>query len=336
MSTFLDVHCHMLPDPHVSAKYLDVQFGTAADPDEVIYRGGSVGSIRQELTDADAAVAVMDRTGIDQRAMSISPLSYRYDLYAQDGLAWHAGMNDALAVACARHPERLVPIAMVPMQDGKLAAGETSRAVNDLSMRGVEIGTHVAGRNLDDPGLEPFWERVEELNVPVFIHPEHTPHARLTDYYTINLVGNPVESGIAVASLIFGGVLDRHPGLRFWVAHGGGIAPWIAGRLRHGWSVRREPHLHRVSDPMELLARHFWWDTLAHDPGTTAALADRFGLDRLVLGSDAPFDMGDPDCAATLRQAVALRRSDDTDVDAVDVVYRTGRALLGLDSGPTA
>lgn len=304
MTTPIDLHCHLIPEPEFSRPYLPLQFGTDKDEDEVLYRGASVGPIRRVLTDATFAVEAMDRIGIEQRAMSIAPISYRYDLPAEEGLRWHRGLNDALVAACADHPDRLIPIGIVPLQDARAAVEEACRAVDQLHVQGLEIGTHVAGSNLDDPGLEPFWATAEGLGVSIFIHPEHTSNVRWSDYYLINLLGNPVETAVAVASLIFGGVLDRHPGLRFWLAHGGGVLPWVAGRLHHGWSVRDEPRVNGAGDPLEILARNFWFDTLTHDSGTLTALVARFGADHLVLGSDAPFDMGDPDPLRTLTEAI--------------------------------
>lgn len=299
----IDLHCHLLPEPELSLPYLPMTFGTGDEHEHVYYRGASVGPIRTLLTDAHAAVREMDRVGLVQRAMSIAPLSYRYDLPAQEALRWHAALNDALVAACAEHPERLVPIGIVPLQDGDAAAREARRAVEELGVRGIEIGTQLADGGLDDPRLEPFWSQVEELGVALFIHPEHVPNPVWQDYYLINLVGNPVLTAVAVARLIFGGVLDRHPGLRFWLAHGGGVAPSLAGRFRHGWQVRAETR-GAATDPMELLCRHFWFDSLTHDPGTTGALVHRFGPDRVVLGSDSPFDMQDDDPWSSLVTAL--------------------------------
>lgn len=304
MTEPIDVHCHLIPEPEFSLPYLPMRFGTGKDADEVFYREASVGPIRPLLTDAGAAVREMDRIGLAQRAMSIAPLSYRYDLEPAECLRWHAGLNDALTAACSAYPDRLIPIGIVPLQDADAAAGEAWRAVKDLHMRGIEIGTQIADRRLDDPALEPFWTVMEELGVAIFIHPEHIPNPLWSDYYLINLIGNPVQTTVAVANLIFGGVVDRHPRLRFWLAHGGGVAPWLAGRFRHGWTVRPETRTHGAANPMEILARNFWFDSLTHDPATLTALVSRFGADRVVLGSDSPFDMADDDPLATLRAGV--------------------------------
>lgn len=317
----IDLHCHLLPEPERSLPFLPVELGTGRDEDEVLYRGASVGPIRRLLTDPAVAVRAMDEVGLERRAMSIAPLSYRYDLPADQAIEWHRRLNDALADACAAHSDRLVPIAIVPLQDATAAAEEAGRAVGELGMRGIEIGTHVAGRNLDAPELEPFWTTVEALGAAVFIHPEHTPNQRWRDYYLINLLGNPVETGIAVASLIFGGVLARHPELRFWLAHGGGVAPWVAGRLRHGWEVRAEPRAHGAGDPLDVLGTNFWFDSLTHDAGILAALVQRFGTDRVVVGSDYPFDMADPGPLQTLEEALP-------DEQARSRVHRTAMELL--------
>lgn len=304
MTASIDLHCHLLPESAGTAEHIPAQFGTATDDDEVRYMGASLGPIRRLLCDPAVAVEAMDRIGLERRAMSIAPLSYRYDLPAEQGLELHRELNDALAAACSEHADRLLPVGVVPLQDADAAAQEARRLVTELGMHGVEIGTHVDTNNLDDPRLEPFWSTVEALDVAVFVHPELTPNPRWSDYYLINLLGNPVESGVAAAHLIFGGVLDRHPALRFWLAHGGGVAPWVIGRMRHGWTIRDEPRRHGASDPVELLERNFWFDTLTHDAGITAALAQRFGARRLVLGSDAPFDMEDADPLQTLAKAL--------------------------------
>ena len=304
LSTPTDLHAHLLAEPELSLPFLPVQLGTQTDDEEVLYAGRSVGPIRTLLTSAAAAVEAMDRIGLERRAMSVPPLSYRYDLPGDEALAWQRDVNDALVSACGTFPDRLAPVGIVPLQDPEAAAQEARRLVAVLHVHSIEIGTHVAGRNLDDPGLDVFWSVAEELGISIFIHPEHTPSHRWPDYYLVNLLGNPVESTVAVASLIFGGVLDRFPGLRFWVAHGGGASPWLAGRMHHGWLVRPETRYRGAGDPLEILARNFWFDSLTHDVPTLAALVGRVGADRVVLGSDAPFDMQDEDALRTLERAM--------------------------------
>lgn len=323
----IDLHCHLIPAPELSLQYLPVQFGTAQDEDEVLYHGASVGPVRRLLTDPAVALQEMDRTGIQRRAMSVAPLSYRYDLPGDEALRWHRSLNDAIVDACAADPARLVPVGIVPLQNPEGAAEEVRRAAERRGVRAFEIGTHIAGRNLDDEALEPFWSIVEALDVALFIHPEHTPNPRWSRYYLVNLLGNPVETAVAVSSLIFGGVVDRHPRLRFWLAHGGGVVPSIVGRLRHGWKVRKEPKVRGCGDPLALLERNFWFDSLTHDPGVLKALADRFGADRIVLGSDAPFDMGDVDPLQSIAEAM--------DENGVHTVAHTGAVLLGLEGADT-
>jgi aminocarboxymuconate-semialdehyde decarboxylase len=326
MTAAIDLHCHLLPESGEPLRYLPLQFGTHEDPDQVLYRGASVGSIRPELMDPACAIRTMDRIGLEHRAMSIAPLSYRYDLPTKEGLRWHRGLNDALVAACAEHPSRLIPVGIVPLQDGEAAAEEATRAVRELGVKAIEIGTHVAGRNLDAPALEPFWNTIARIGVSLFIHPEHTASPRWGDYYLVNLVGNPVETATAVAALVFGGVIDRHPNLRCWLAHGGGALPWVIGRLQHGWSVRGEPRVNGSGSPLEILARNFWFDSLTHDVGILAALIGRFGADRVVVGSDAPFDMGDPDPLGTLAGAAPEARLRDE-------VTAAGHRLLELQPG---
>jgi aminocarboxymuconate-semialdehyde decarboxylase len=303
MIAFTDLHCHLIPDPDVALQHLPVVFGGSVGADEVLYHGASVGMIRRELTDPSACIEAMDRQGVHRRALSFAPLSYRYDLPITRALPWCRDMNDALAAACRSFPDRLLPIGTVPLQDPDAAAEEASRVVGELGMCAIEIGTSVAGRNLDDRAFDPFFRRVEQLGIAIFLHPEHQMNALWDDYYLVNLVGNPVTTGIAIARLMFGGVTDRFPALRFWTAHAGGIFPNLVGRIRHGWRVRDELKRTRVSDPYSALERNFWFDTLTHAPRLLRALSAYFGPSRFVLGSDAPFDMGDPDPLASLELA---------------------------------
>jgi aminocarboxymuconate-semialdehyde decarboxylase len=170
-----------------------------------------------------------------------------------------------------------------------------------LDLRGAQIGSNIAGKNLDDPALEPVWATAAELGAFILVHPINVAGMdRLSSYYLNNLIGNPLDTTIAAACLVFGGVLERHPTLKICLAHGGGFVPYQAGRFEHGWHVRTEPKKKLKKPPTESLDR-FYFDTIVHSKAVLEFLVGRAGAGRVMLGSDYPFDMGMPDGVRQVR-----------------------------------
>ena len=235
----------------------------------------------------------MDATGVDRQILSVVPPCMYYSLDAGLCREIAASFNDRLAELARSHPQRFSCMATVPLQDPPAAAGELERA-KALGHIGVQIGSNIAGRNLDDPALDIFWEKAVSLDMPVFIHPIDVMgmEDRLKDYYLNNLIGNPLDTTIAVASLIFGGVMDRFPGLKILLSHTGGFVPWIRGRWQHGYLEREEPKS-RGAHPVEAYIRKFYYDTIIHNADCLEFAWKTLGADRIVYGTDYPFDMGD-------------------------------------------
>jgi aminocarboxymuconate-semialdehyde decarboxylase len=180
---------------------------------------------------------------------------------------------------------------------------ELKRAVNELGMRGAMIGSNIVGKNLDDPSLAPVWAAAEELGVFMIIHPANVAGAdRLRSYYLQNLIGNPLDTTIAAACLVFGGVMERHPKLNVLLVHGGGFVPYQAGRWAHGWHVRPEPKTNVEKSPEPLIDR-FYYDTILHAKPQLEFLVASAGAPHVLLGSDYPYDMGTGEC---VRQVDAL------------------------------
>jgi aminocarboxymuconate-semialdehyde decarboxylase len=189
----------------------------------------------------------------------------------------------------------------LPMQAPDKAADELRRAITSLGLRGAMIGSNVEGKNLDDPGFEPLWATAATLDAWMMIHPGHVAGAdRLRSYYLTNLIGNPLDTTIAAACLIFGGVLARHPKLKFVMVHGGGFIPYQGGRWVHGWQVRPEPKVHLKESPAPYLDR-FVYDTILHSRTSLEFLISSVGAARVFLGSDYPYDMGMLDCVKQVR-----------------------------------
>jgi aminocarboxymuconate-semialdehyde decarboxylase len=231
-------------------------------------------------------------------------------LPAEQGVAWSRLLNDC-AAADLDGVEGFVALATVPLQDPVEAAFELRRAVEELGMRGVMIDTNVAGRSLLDLPLDPFWEMVSHLGVPVVLHPFNTPaEDRLARFYLNNVVAYPYETTLAAAEIIFSGLLDRFPGLRVLLVHGGGFLPYQIGRLDRAW-LTREENRRLCGKPPSAWLRSFYYDTLSHDAASLRFLIDRVGFDRVLLGSDFPFGMGDPNPARVVENcgvdALSLR-----------------------------
>jgi aminocarboxymuconate-semialdehyde decarboxylase len=251
----------------------------------------------------------MDASGVDVQVLSATPQTYLYNQDAALCAATSAIQNDQIARHIAGYPARFMGIATLPMQDAQRAADELTRAMRELGLRGAMIGSNAMGKNLDDPSLEPLWAAAEELNAFMFVHPANVAGAdRLKSYYLGNLIGNPLDTTIAAACLVFGGVMDRHPKLRICLAHAGGFVPYQAGRWIHGWRVRPEPKKNIATEPATIIGR-FLYDTIAHSDQSLEFLISRAGADRVLLGSDYPYDMAMLDCVAHVR-ALTISEAD--------------------------
>jgi len=246
----------------------------------------------RETYDIDLRLEHMDAMGVDRQILSVVPPCTYYSLDPKLGLEISAHFNDQLLALAQKYPQRFSCMATVPLQDPPAAAAELQRAVQAGHV-GVEIGTNISGLNLDDPSLSVFWEKVASLDVPVFIHPTGVMgiNDRFKDYYLFNFIGNPLETTIAAAALIFGGIMDRHPNLKILLAHTGGYVPWIRGRWEHGYSVREEPKINGARSP-ENSIRRFYYDTIIHNAACFDFAVRTLGIDRIIYATDYPFDMG--------------------------------------------
>lgn len=312
----IDVHAHAIPGQVLDALRLDEgRSGVTVRTDDAgrdaIYVGDRrAGPVRQPLVDLPARIAAMDDAGVDLQLVASWIGIVAYDLPPAQGERWARLFNDSLLQMVAEHPQRLGGLCNVPLQDGARAAAELRRAVA-AGMAGAEIATTVDGKELDDRSLEPFWTAAEELQCLVFLHPDLSLPGRTDSrYYLNNLVGNGAETTIAVSHMLFGGVLERHPDLRVCLAHGGGHLPYQAGRLDHGF--RAAPKLTAAATsqlPSDQLKR-LYYDSVTHSPEVLRFLLDFAGREHVLLGSDYPFDMGQPDPVNFVRTLPGLRSED--------------------------
>ena len=244
-----------------------------------------------QLIDPAARLAAMDRMGLDVQVVSPAPTEYHY--WADPALAGEVcrALNEGVADHVAAAPDRLVGLGMIALQHPDLAAEQLTAAVRDLGLRGAMISTHVEGTDLSHDRLTPVWAAAEAVGAVLFLHPWGCSlDERLDRSYLYNVVGNPTETTLALSHLIFGGVLDRHPGLRICAAHGGGYLPYYPGRADHAHRVREDSRT-CARPPSEYL-HELWFDSVVHDPVTLRHLIDRVGPGQVVLGTDFPFDMG--------------------------------------------
>jgi aminocarboxymuconate-semialdehyde decarboxylase len=305
----IDMHSHAFPPAYIEllrerGTLGDVQFvaSDGKDADVLIVEGGRRRvAMTPRHVDHAVLLADMGSSGIDCSALSPSPTMFHYELNETDAVDCVRAINSGFATMSHESGGRHVVLATVPLQHGDLAIAELGFAVDSCGARGVAIATNINGRNLDDPDFRPFFSDVAERGLPVFIHPANVLGSdRLSRYYLGNLIGNPVETGVAVASLIFGGVLDDFPSLRVILCHGGGVTTSLLGRWDHGFDVRPEPKGHIDRHPTEYLD-HFYYDTITHDSISLTGLIEQVGDDHVVLGSDYPFDMGDATPLASLQ-----------------------------------
>lgn len=300
----VDVHAHMMvPEsaemsrPHFKPEYEPRTFYSSPITKEInteFYR-----LAHEKYTDPDVRLADMDAMGIDVQMVSLTPFHYFY--WADEELAPRIAttQNEAIARITHHDPARLVGVGTLPMAHPQLAATEVRRIV-ELGFPAVEIGADVNGNDLDDPSLGPVWAALEEAGLVVILHPAgFTEARRLTDYYLVNVIGMPLSTTLAVTRLILAGVFERHPGLRMVLVHGGGYLASYWARTDHAFRHRPEMRIHIDRLPSEYLSE-LYFDLTVFDPQIVERLAHRFGSDRLLVGTDYPFDMGEKDPLALL------------------------------------
>ncbi|WP_217896310.1 amidohydrolase family protein [Pigmentiphaga sp. NML030171] len=279
--------------------------------------------IGERLRDVGRRLEDMDRLGIDIQVLSPSPTQY-YP-WADEELAARLveTQNAGIVRACAAHPERFLGLGAVALQHPALAVSQLRDAVERHGLLGVEISSDPTGRGLDDPELDPFWAEAQRLQCVVFLHPLGTSLGeRVNRYYLANIIGQPLETTVALSQLIFGGVLDRYPGLRLCAAHGGGYLPFAIGRSDHAHGVRPEAGACRAM-PSDYL-RRIWYDTVVFRAEALDELARVAGVRRIVAGTDYPFDMGEYALHEMLRGTCL----GSADIEAV--LGRNAIELLGL------
>ena len=261
------------------------------------------------LTRVEARIASMDAAGIDMQAVSPVPMQYHYWAEREVAEKIVAATNSGIAEICASRPERFAGLGSVAMQFPELAADQLEHAMRELHLKGVIISTAVNGAELADPRFEVFWARAETLGAVVFIHPMGCSlGARLTPYYFSNVIGNPAETTVALAHLIFSGAFDRHPNLKVLAAHGGGYFPAYTARFDHGWRVR--PEAHTCANAPSSYLKKIWFDSLLYEPEQLGFLIRRAGAANVVLGTDFPFDMGMDDPIGLLKSVAGLSDDD--------------------------
>ena len=246
----------------------------------------------RKLTSIEQRIADMDKMGIDVQAISTSPLQYFYGIDAELGRQSSRAINERLAQIVTSTPERFVALGTAPMQEPRLAVAELEYCMKKLGFRGMELGTNVGGVELADPRYESFFAKAEALNAVIFLHPiGFTDPRRLTQHFLTNIIGNPLDTTVALAHIVFGGVLERHPRLKIVVAHGGGYMGHYPARMDHGYKVRPECHDH-ITRPPSYYMKKIYYDTMVFDPKQLEHLVNLWGADHVVIGTDYPYDMG--------------------------------------------
>ena len=329
----IDSHTHILP--RVMPKWSE-KFGYGGFIHLEVSRPGYANMMRDDLFfreiasncwDAEERIEEYGKAGVQVQVVSTIPVMFAYWAKAKDAYDLARHLNDHIADVVARYPDRFIGLGTIPMQDADLACRELERVVKELKMPGVQIGSHVQGRNLNDPEIFRILEAAQDLGASVFVHPwDMLGSARMTDYWMPWLVGMPAETAVAICSVIMGGVLDRLPNLKIAFAHGGGSFPYTLGRIAHGYEVR--PDLcanENACNPKDYLDR-IYLDSLVHDESALRFLVKQHGSHRIALGSDYPFPLGEHEPGRLIRSIDEF-----TDEEKRNLLGATALDFLGLN-----
>ena len=307
-SITIDMHSHvMVPDafaltqPHVDLTKVPLAH-YATDNTKALNRKQDADR-RANMVDVTVRLADMDAAGIDVQVIMPPPPQCTYTVPLDLGIKAARMVNAGMASFVAQKPDRFTAIGTVPMQDGKAAAAELERSMREDGLKGAQILTSVNGLELSDPQFAPFWQKAEELGAVILLHPNgFTEASRMTRFYFNNVIGNPLETTLALHYLIFDGVLERHPGLKLIAVHGGGYLAGYSGRIDHAYGARSDVRGTLPQLPTTYLKRVFF-DSVVFTPHQLRSLVEVFGADKIVMGTDYPYDMAESDPVGHLASA---------------------------------
>jgi aminocarboxymuconate-semialdehyde decarboxylase len=325
----VDVHAHAMLPAVEALVAQDPRAGQSRADEAAFFGPESAGPSREMvqrvaplMLDLDERLAKMDAQGVDVQLVSTSPAHYHAWAPADIAGRLARTIGEEIARLCSRS-SRLVGLGYAPLQHPDVAETALTEAVGELGLRGVEIPSYGGDHELGSPELERFWARAEETGALIFVHPwACTLGSRLSRFFMSNLAGQPIENALAISQLVLSGLLERRPGLRILIAHGGGYLPFHPGRMDHAWEVR--PELTSTERPSESL-RRLYYDSLVYEPALLEALVARVGADRVLLGSDFPFDMGAEDPVGQVIAAAGL-----SEEQREAILGGTAAQLLGL------
>jgi aminocarboxymuconate-semialdehyde decarboxylase len=349
----IDLHTHILPHdwPDLDAKYGYGGFVRLDHYKPCCARMMIGDRVFREITDnvwdPKRRIEECDRVGVSMQVLSTVPVMFSYWAKPADALDLSRRLNDHIAEVVRNHPTRFAGLATIPLQDPDLAARELERSVRELGLRGAEIGTHVDAnshcarnsvRNLDDPSLNSVWSTAEQLGAAVFVHPwDMVGKERMPKYWLPWLVGMPAETSLAICSMIFGDVFDRFPKLRVAFAHGGGAFPFTIGRIERAFHVRPDlvatdnktnprNYLARTNGSGDVTPARFYVDSLVHDADALKLLLKLFGAQRIALGSDYPFPLGEAHPGELIESMKDLSPN-----EKAQLLCETAREFLGIN-----
>jgi aminocarboxymuconate-semialdehyde decarboxylase len=290
----VDFHTHIISEEflNLAEKYGDDRFPvlekTCDCGAKIMIKGNKFRDLTSNAWDVEDRIKDMDNEGIDIQVLSPIPVTLSYWAEPEHGLEMAQFQNDFIASITKEHPQRFIGLGTVPLQDIDLAITEMERAVNELGLKGLQIGSNVNGKNLDDESLDRFFQAANELGVPLFVHPWATLGGeRMPRHNFMYMVGMPSETALAAGSIIMSGMLDKYPNLKICFAHGGGSLPYLLPRMDKGWGVW--PQIRKTEKPPSHYAKLLYYDSLVYDENNLQFMINRFGVDQIIAGSDYPF-----------------------------------------------
>ncbi|WP_077328491.1 amidohydrolase family protein [Virgibacillus siamensis] len=290
----VDFHTHVISEEflNLAEKYGDDRWPvlekTCDCGANIMIAGKKFREITDHTWDPEERIRDMDNEGINVQVLSPIPVTFSYWSEPEQGLEMARFQNDFIASTAKEYPKRFVGLGTVPLQDVDLAIKEMDRAIHELGLKGIELGSNVNGKNLDDPSLRKFFQYADQWNVPLFIHPWATMgRERMPRHNFMYMVGMPSETALAAGSIIMSGMLDEYPNLKICFAHGGGSLPYLLPRMDKGWNVW--PQIRKTENLPSHYAKQFYYDTLVYDTQNLQFMLDKFGPKQIMVGTDYPF-----------------------------------------------